>query len=633
MSRIVEFINPNPFSVQLIGPDKKIIHVPRHTKVVLSEWYIPKYTPKYLKVVRIIDQPDNTPKPATKAIKAEKSTKTNRTIIRPKNKPLLPIAQRPQIRTRSNKISNSSIVKLRNGKIIGRKAKGDPAVTFKLAASSNTYPISNNIGVGILSYNRLASLQRLINSIRMYTDLSRTTIFVSDESSLPEVKEWLHKQSDIVTISNQTRLGVAGNSNRLLRCLSRFKYKLLLNDDVEIKCKGWDAFYFNAMVHSGIHHFCFRQSGVYGAKPDDGTKSDHGIVINTINNKPQGSVMAFDQLAFETIGYFDESFGLYGMEHVDWSNRLSSSGIQLPGFHDVVGADGYFKIWAEKSAVEDRVNHLQASRELYNKLTTTARKFVNPTDASLVPSISYVIPCRNITERNNSIPTIVANIRAQHFPNIEIILVEQDWQSRISHDQFKPYCYLLAQSLLASQPFNKSMAFNLGVMAATNAGLVLHDADIMVPANYTTKIYETLRNFDSCHLGKQVVYLTREATIDVNNTYQITPQKQCDRAVDYFEGGSLAVRKSSYINIGGFDEGFVGYGCEDNEFYERLQARTNLKDDRTVTMIHLWHDRVGDWQTHHKTNRNYLNESQNKYNIDERCKMLHERLIKKYHRG
>jgi glycosyltransferase involved in cell wall biosynthesis len=365
--------------------------------------------------------------------------------------------------------------------IVGHTLSGNSTAYFKQAISEVHYPISNNIGVGILSYNRLPSLQRLIESIRNHTDLKRTTVFVSDESTNQDVKTWLNLQQDIIVVDNPSRLGVAGNSNRLLRCLSRFKHKIMLNDDVLVLKTGWEKFYADAMATTGMHHFCYRQNGVYGARAEDITTSNsNGLTLKTIKDKPQGSIMAFDQKAFDTVGYFDERFGLYGMEHVDWSRRLSQSNIQLAGFHDVAGSENYFAISKDESAVEQRGQHLSDARNLYTQIAQEQnRTYVASTDISRVPSISYVIPYRSMSGRNDSIATVVANIRAQRFPYIEIIVSEEDAKPIVNIDVIAPVKHVFTQS---SSQFCKSAAFNLGVKNVKTDYVVLHDADILVPA-------------------------------------------------------------------------------------------------------------------------------------------------------
>lgn len=622
--KLVEFINPNPYAVQLVGPDRKTINVPKHAKVVLSDWYIARYTPRFLKVVRVLGesvsvpvqratgnphiQIRNSPTPVVSA--------TPKMSVVPKAQPkpqrIAPKTQtsiKPQPRIENK----PKLTRQTKGLVVGRVASGSPTSHFRQAIAEVYYPISNNIGVGILSYNRLPSLTRLIDSIRQNTDLKRTTIFVSDESSDPQVKNWLNSQHDIIVVDNPSRLGVAGNSNRLLRCLSRFKYKLLLNDDVQVLKPGWEKFYFDCMASTGMHHFCYRQTGVYGARADDATITNlNGFTLKTINDKPHGSIMAFDQKAFETVGYFDERFGTYGMEHVDWSRRIGMSGIQPPGYHDIAGSEGYFSISNDASAVEQRGEHLSHARQLYATLSQeTKRIYVAPTDVSRVPTISYVIPCRNICERNESITTTIANIRAQRFPNIEIIIAEQDTTTRVDKNAVYPIKYVLSPSA-AGVPFCKSAAFNLGVKNATAENVVLHDADILVPAGYTAEVFRILQTNTGCHIGKLVLYMSRSATSAINNQCVVDISKECERVVEYFEGGSLGVRKATYIAIGGFDETFVGYGVEDCEFFKRLEAYGNFHNMRAMNVVHLWHDRSGDWQASHTRNKTYMASIKNK---------------------
>ncbi len=618
MSKQIEFRNPHQHVVQLVGPDRRILPVPGHSTVILSDWFL-RYVPKDLRVIRILGESERPgPKPIQVNIAPRNITPVNRVAAGVPNRPRPAPVVQPLRSNRSSRVGR--------GPIVGHQAGGDPMARYKQALDEVYYPISGDVGVGILSFNRLPCIQRCVESIRQNTDLSRTTIFVSDESTDQTVKEWLRQQSDIVLLDNSERLGVAGNSNRLMRCLSRFKYKLLLNDDVVVLKPGWDVFYFEKMRQTGYHHFCYRQSGVYGARDIDGAISIRdGVSIQTINDKPHGSIMSFDHDAFKTVGYFDERFGTYGMEHVDWSRRVSLSGLQPQGYHDICGSEEFFKIEHTPSAVEDRGQHIKRARELFDSLPQTGRIYVQPTDRSKVPSISYVIPCRNTLGRSDSILTVINNIKAQRFPEIEIIVSEQDSQQRIEQSKITTCRYLFSPSANHNQPFVKSMAFNRGVMSATSDCVVLHDGDILVPGNYTATVYRLLQSNDSCHLGKQVLYLSKEASDGVNSSQHVDIDKQCERAVDYFVGGSLGTRKATYIAVGGFDERFIGYGVEDVEFFNRLKSAGAFYDERYVSMVHLWHDRSSDWQACHSANKAYMKTIENIPHA-ERCRALSAKL-------
>ncbi len=487
---------------------------------------------------------------------------------------------------------------------VGKAVLAGAAAAYTDVVNNSHVPISNNIGVGILSYNRFSSLKRLIESIKQHTDLKRTTVFISDESDnfTNEQKEWL-KSQDMCVMLSQPRLGVAGNTNRLLKCLDRFRWKIVLNDDVEILKPGWEHFYAEAMIRTGVQHFCYREPGVYGAKEDDG-KVRHvgGIPIWTIDTKPHGAVLAFTHSAFEAVGYFDESFGIYGMEHVDWSTRVARK-LGVSGFHDAVGSENFYKIHSEKSVIVDRTEHLSKAREIYARVDSQQRVYINATPASDVPALSVVIPFRD-TGRSDDVETVVANMKAQRFPRVETVISEQDAAQRAPLTKLAPIVYHFAPNTSQGQHFNKAVAFNQGVLKTTHGKLVLHDADIIAAGDYLQAIYAGLQTYESCHLGAEVYYLAEGSTNQLNSKHILSPNYECGRIVTYFEGGSLGCTKAAYKAIGGFDENFVGYGVEDCAFYANLKL-TKFLDKRSFKFFHLWHNRTPGWEACHQRNRDY----------------------------
>lgn len=622
MARMVEYINPQTHTIQLSSPDRTIIKIPGRGKVVLSDWYL-NYCPKYLRVVRVIDDTDKTITPREINKNTVKYTPPGQRTSK-----LKPNERKPALQVSGEVISTEAVDgkmraqattkanedKPNRRQVVGRKLREDVKRLFSQACQKNEWTVSNNIGIGILSFNRLKSLQRLLHSIRQNTDLSRTTVFVSDESTDAEVKTWLRKQTDIVVLTDQPRLGIAGNTNRLLRCLNRFKYGIILNDDVEIVRRGWEEFYRNAAVATNYHHFCYQQIGVYGAKRDGKTTTAGGHKLMTINDKPHGAVMFFTNEAFKKVGYFDEQFGMYGMEHVDWSDRISACGIQPKGFHDVVGSDQFFRIHQEPSMVPQRTHELQKARAVYKQVNSSRRLFVNASDNSSVPSISVVIPIREIG-RQEALRVIVDSMRSQLFPNIEIIVVEQDDQPRVQLNQLKPCRHFFAKNKYQKQPFTKAMAFNLGIANISTQRVILQDADIVCPSNYVAKIYDLLNSYEGIHIGSKVLYMDKTSTDEITTSNKINKDKECERAVGYFEGGSLACTKSAYFRVGAFNEIFEGYGVEDCDFFERLKYQTKFYNERTEDFVHLWHGRTAGWEQHHRRNKKIGMQLKKQYNM------------------
>ena len=569
----LEFINTNNHSVSLQGPDKRIETFRRFEKKVLPD-YFKRYVPRYLKLVseaavvqpktvlvrkinnQAVKPPRKKPLPViirkinNQAINNRAPVPVQTTTNRP-----LPVVKHMPLRTYRSGIRSSQIV----GKV--SMTSEQATAYYKNMINKITYPISNDVGVGILSFNRLSSLHRLLVSIRENTDLSKTTIFISDESTNADVKDYISKIPDMVVLNNNERLGIAGNTNRLMRCLARFRYKIILNDDVIVKRQGWDWLYAKAFQSTEYHHFCMRQPGVYGATEKDGQIHNiNGHGIRTIQEKPQGAIIAFDHTAFQKVGYFDESFGLYGMEHVDWSERVSASGIQPPGFHDVTNSVEYFTVFAETSEVEGRGKLLSDARQKLNELRSKNRIYVNTSERSAVPIVSYIIPFRG-ADRTGAIKTVVQNIKAQHYPAIDIIITEQDDEIRVRHPEYETITHEIAISHKNGDPFTKAIAFNVGVKLARAKKLILHDADIMVESKYTKKMCSLLDQYHGVHIGKSVLYLDEASTPNVIASQKMAIDHTLNRMVSYFEGGSLGCTFDTYCLIGGFNEDFIGYGC------------------------------------------------------------------------
>ncbi len=634
-SKNAEFINPNAVPVNLTGPNGEKITVQPKTKIVLPEFFI-KFSPRQIKFIKFIRE-DTV---IRRAVALPKQSVTNRPITEKINRAIREQRKTQSIKSgverkphkRTSRVVRANTNKIWKSRTVGKSVSAGSQRQFSQVVSQSIVPISNDIGVGILSYNRFGSLRRLIESIEAYTDLNKTTVFVSDESSnfTPDQINWL-KLRNIVLLRGQ-RIGVAGNTNRLLQCLSRFKYKFLLNDDVEIINKGWEHFYVNAMQKSGLHHFCLRQNGVYGASNEDWKQhSVRGIQIRTVGTKPHGGVLVFDEEAFKAVGYFDENFGLYGMEHVDWSERIGKF-FNSPGYHDAVGSNEYMVLHDETSAVPSRVQELHKAREYYDKVKGT-RTFVAHSEQSKIPALSVIIPYRN-TERSRSMRTVIANMRAQRIPNLEIIVVEQDAVKRVDQSVIEPVNYYFVPNTPPHSAFNKAQAFNKGVSEASNELIVLQDADIIATGNYLAEIYATLQTHTGCHLGEHVYYLSQNSTNVINDTNVLSPEYDCVRVVNYFEGGSLGVHKKTYADIGGFNENFVGYGVEDCCFYKRLIDMSKFANNRKFKFFHLYHGRTPGWDGFHDMNRKYYGDILKKYpGSKEYCSMLSEQFKRKYSRA
>lgn len=618
-----DYVNPNPFVVHLVGPDGVIIRVKPHSKIQLSEYYTRYVSRGFIKLAKAEDTSDSqSVNDRETRITAELRRTNNRriNIAKPAKDKLEEqiigpdrhvgmLGNAPHLKKRRIKRTKKKLVKRKNSskakdlsKLVGRTIGVDANELMGTHLRSQTIPISNNIGIGILSYQRLASLKRLIDSVRKYTNLYKTTVFISDDASTDiELSAYLEELADsdeFVVIKNSQRLGIAGNSNRLLRCLSRFKYGILINDDMEIQNEGWEHFYVRALEQTGMHHLIFRQPGIYGARKGQPI-NNKGIILTRVDDKPHGAMLVFTHEMLSKCGFFNESYGIYGMEHVDWSSKVWEFGLQQNGFYDVEGSEQFVMLHGDKSAVDNREQLFKQAKEIWKSRQEQQR--ILPTASSIVPEISYVVPFRDF-ERSKSIKTVIDNIRAQRFPVVNIVMTEQDVQSRISIKDFQPVRYAAAIRT-DKKLFNKSYAFNQGVMVVPSDKVILHDADMITFGDYARKIWHILENSESCHIGGRVLYTDKLSCSDINSNGSVATNTTCERVVGYYEGGSLACTVKAYWKCGAFNEDFWGYGCEDCDFYKRLSEYTKWYEDRSYDLVHLWHSRVEGWNEHHDINK------------------------------
>jgi GT2 family glycosyltransferase len=630
MSDLIEFMNVSGRIIILSGPppDVKRVHLAKAERKVLPK-YFTRYVPRYLKIVK---------EDAIAGVPQGPIHRVDMTKIKAKEL-VRKIQQREERRAYLAEMRKRASVRIAKQQDVIRRKPIVGSTSMRSEEASNylreltkrvSFSISNDIGVGILSFNRLDCIKRLIKSIRNNTDLSRTTVIISDESTEPNVREYLHSVRDMGVLLNKERLGIAGNTNRLLKCLERFRYKILLNDDVEILGKNWEQLYVRAMHDTGFHHFCMRQSGVYGAKDSDGIVKDiNGIMVRTIDEKPQGAVFALDHVAFERVGFFDETFGVYGMEHVDWSHRVELSSIQPPGFHDIVGSDQFYKVHPDKSAVDARTIFLAEARKRYESLRRDQNRiYVKPSDKSKVSGVSFIIPFRE-QDRTDSIRVAIQNVKAQKYPYIDIIIAEQDSDRRLKLAEMATVKYVLARNEFSNQPFTKALAFNRGCVEAKTDKIILHDADMLIQDDYTETVSLLLDTYEGLHIGKSVICLDEMTTNNIVKHNQLDNDLHAERSVRYFEGGSLACRRNTYIMIGGHIEEFIGYGCEDTEFFARLSVGCKFHNNRFIDLLHMYHGRSIGWKQHHEKNKQ-LEFRLSKDSMQVRFAFAHKRLVAKY---
>lgn len=205
------------------------------------------------------------------------------------------------------------------------------------------------------------------------------------------------------------------------------------------------------------------------------------------------------------------------------------------------------------------------------------------------PEISCIIGHRGL-ERLPHLLATLQSIAAQKECRVECIVVEQD-NERLIEKHLPPWVLYIHTPLPEKDmAYSRSRAFNAGVRAAQGEFLIFHDNDMLVPSVYARELHSFFcKGFEVVNLKRFIFYLDQMSSEKIcrESTFQFSPE--INAIMQNAEGGgSIGISRTAFFEIGGFDERFIGWGGEDNEFWERAQTR-KVYPYGYLPLVHLWH--------------------------------------------
>ncbi len=219
-----------------------------------------------------------------------------------------------------------------------------------------------------------------------------------------------------------------------------------------------------------------------------------------------------------------------------------------------------------------------------------------------VGPVSAIIPVRG-TDRERALVFVAQALRAICGPESEVLVCEHDSEPRLKHLWPEGIRYLFIPAK-AGEAFNKSKALNAGALAARHGLLLLHDADVWAPAGYVARCAQLMAqgNWEAVRPIRFLFLLDETQTQVCLGTGRMQGVREIARVQQNNPGLSSFVRRDTYLELGGHDERFTGWGWEDVEFLDRLQTR-RLYPGSFLPAIHLWHaappaKKEGDWNSH-----------------------------------
>lgn len=204
------------------------------------------------------------------------------------------------------------------------------------------------------------------------------------------------------------------------------------------------------------------------------------------------------------------------------------------------------------------------------------------------PEVTFLIGHRGTARLPHLLMTL-RSIAAQRGARVECLVIEQSVAPEARDALPKWVRYLHTPIANANEPYRRAATFNEGVKHARGRVLVLHDNDMLVPADYAAELVRGMASgFDALDLKRFIFYLTEAESRRVMEEGRVIDDAQSEVVIQNLRGGSVAITAEAYRAIGGMDESFVGWGGEDVEFWERAETRP-VTAFGYLPIVHLWH--------------------------------------------
>lgn len=115
--------------------------------------------------------------------------------------------------------------------------------------------------------------------------------------------------------------GIAKAKNECIKALTDCDYVFLFDDDCFPIQEGWAQLFIDAHKSTGCHHFSYLHNYLHIRKSRQITDD-----VSEYSNSA-GCMLFITKDVIDRVGAFNENFGVYGYEHVEYSIRCKLAGL------------------------------------------------------------------------------------------------------------------------------------------------------------------------------------------------------------------------------------------------------------------------------------------------------------------
>jgi len=199
---------------------------------------------------------------------------------------------------------------------------------------------------------------------------------------------------------------------------------------------------------------------------------------------------------------------------------------------------------------------------------------------TFIPKFTYVIAYKHQSDRIIPFKRVIEWISG--FANIEIVIVEQDKNSKLVDLTFKGQHIFLESEL----PFNKAWAYNVAIKRTQSPILIFADADVIMNPNDLIESLGALESHDC------VIPISNLIKLDLGETHQdlntILKINRPGSKRSMTDGMSI-FKRSAIERIGGWNEDIIGHGYV-NKFQDMKIRRLLSYKEMNSNAYHFHHN-------------------------------------------